>query len=119
MKCTTWLGLISCAFLAGCTSGWIENPSPSTRALVNDLRLEGFECSAGFSEVECIEIEPVKSKQSAKCDSQRGCIEQPDLLIYNRYRITQQDSGMPSMKLDVVQVIDQKKSPEKKTAQPD
>lgn len=103
-----WLGIITCTVLAGCTSSWIKNPSPSTRALVNDMRLEGFECNAGFSEVECVEIEPLRNKQPAKCDSKKGCIAQPDVLIYNRYHITQQDSGIPGFTHDLIEKTDSK-----------
>ncbi|MPQ69247.1 hypothetical protein [Pseudomonas sp. MWU12-2323] len=108
MLSNTWLGIIACAALAGCTNSWIENPSPSTRGLVNDLRLEGFECNARFSEVECVEIVPMRNKQPALCDSKKGCIAQPDVLIYNRYHITQVDSGIPGLTHDLIEKTDDK-----------
>jgi hypothetical protein len=94
--------------LAGCTSNWILNPSPSTRDLVRDLRLEGFECNAGLSEIECVQIEPQRNKQPAKCDSVRGCVDQPDILVYNRYHIIQQDSGIPGIKHDLLEKTESK-----------
>jgi hypothetical protein len=104
----TWLALAICTTLAGCTSSWIENPSPSTRDLIRDLRLEGFECKAGYSQIECIQIEPLRNKQPAKCDSVKGCVEQPNVLVYNRYHITQQDSGIPGLKHDLLEKPDGK-----------
>ncbi|PBV09002.1 hypothetical protein CJU35_03880 [Pseudomonas aeruginosa] len=97
-----------CALIAGCTSSWIADPSPATRNLVNDLRLDGFECNARLSTIECIQKEPVRQKQPSKCDSSKGCVEQPALLLYNRYHIEQQDTGIPTVHHDVVQQVESK-----------
>lgn len=92
--------------VAGCTSAWIENPSPSTRNLVNDLRLEGFECDAHSSYIECLQVEPMRNKQAAKCSAGQGCVEQPDILVFNRYRIQQPDNGVPTLKHDLIEKLD-------------
>lgn len=101
-------GVAACLLTAGCASGWIENPSPSTRSLVNDLRLEGFECKARYSDIECLQTEPLRNKQPAKCDGENGCIPQPDILVFNRYQIDQPDSGVPTIKHDVIEKVDGK-----------
>jgi hypothetical protein len=103
-----WLGFVSALLLSGCTSGWINDPSPSTRSLVNDLRLEGFECKARYSNIECLQIEPLRSKQASKCSAEKGCIEQPDKLIFNRYLIDQQSSGIPTIQHNVIEKIEGK-----------
>ena len=108
MLSKTLLGITACSVLAGCTNSWIVNPSPSTRELVNDLRLEGFECNARFSEVECVQIEPLRNKQPSICDSKKGCVAQPDVLIYNRYHITQKDTGIPGITHDLIEKTDTK-----------
>ena len=92
--------------VAGCTSAWIENPSPSTRNLVNDLRLEGFECNAHARYIECVQAEPMRNKQSAKCSAGKGCVEQPDILVFNRYRIQQPESGIPTLQHDLIEKLD-------------
>jgi hypothetical protein len=97
-----------CAFMSGCASSWIADPSPATRNLVNDLRLDGFDCNARLSDIECMQKEPLRQKQPSKCDSSKGCVEQPALLLYNRYHIVQQDSGIPTVQHDVVQQIEGK-----------
>lgn len=94
--------------MTGCASSWIDNPSPSTRNTVNDLRLEGFECKARYSDIECVQIEPLRNKQAAKCNSQDGCVPQADILVFNRYRIQQQDTGIPSLQHDVIQKVEGK-----------
>lgn len=108
MLLKTFFTAVSFALIAGCTSGWIDNPSPSTRNLVNDLRLEGFECKARFSDIDCVQIEPLRNKQPAKCNAEHGCIPQPDILVYNRYRIDQPDSGVPTLKHDIVEKVEGK-----------
>lgn len=100
--------IAACGLIAACTSSWIENPSPSTRNTVNDLRLEGYECKARYSDIECIQTEPLRNKQNAKCDGQHGCTPQPDILLFNRYRIEQQDNGIPSFKHDVIEKVEGK-----------
>ncbi|MBJ2213948.1 MULTISPECIES: hypothetical protein [Pseudomonas] len=108
MKIKPVLGLGFVVALSGCTSAWIANPSPQTEALVSDLRLEGFECKAHMSSVECVQKEPWRNKQPSKCDSANGCVEQPDHLVYNRYVIKQQDTGIPSIEHDLIQLKDSK-----------
>ncbi|MFL1449305.1 hypothetical protein ACI77O_12990 [Pseudomonas tritici] len=104
----TLLALTTLSLLYGCASSWINDPSPSTRNLVNDLRLEGFECNARYSDIECIQGEPLRNKQAAKCTAANGCIEQPDKLVYNRYLIDQQSSGIPSIHHEIVEQIEGK-----------
>ena len=104
----TNIALALCALLTGCASAWINEPSPATRNLVNDLRLDGFECKARHSDIECVQIDPLKRKQASKCDSTNGCVEQPTLLIYNRYRIKQEPSGIPSVQHDVIEQVENK-----------
>lgn len=99
----TWFGIAALMVLSGCASSWIDNPSPSTQSLVTDLRLEGFDCKARHSHIECLQIEPLRNKQPAKCDGKNGCIEQPDVLVYNRYQIEQQSHGIPKVKHDVIE----------------
>jgi hypothetical protein len=53
------LGIAIFASLAGCTAGWIEEPSQPTVNLVNDLKLEGFSCTSGFSSITCLQIDPM------------------------------------------------------------
>ncbi len=104
----TQIALALCALLTGCASAWIKEPSPATRNLVNDLRLDGFDCKARLSDIECVQIDPLKRKQASKCDSKNGCVEQPSILLYNRYRIEQQDNGIPTVHHDVVEQIEGK-----------
>lgn len=101
--------VVGALLLTGCASEWIDNPSPSTRNLVNDLRLEGYDCKARMSDIECTQIEPMRNKQLSKCDSTKGCVKQPDVLIYNRYRIDQPANGIPTLKHDIVQKIEGKR----------
>lgn len=108
MLLRTCFVVAACGIITGCVSGWIENPSPSTRNTVNDLRLEGFECKARYSDIECMQIEPLRNKQAAKCDGKNGCTPQPDILIFNRYRIEQQENGIPTIEHSVVEKIEGK-----------
>lgn len=94
--------------MSGCAAGWIANPSPQTRALVDDLKLEGFACSAHFSSIECLQKEPLRNKQPSLCDSAKGCVKQPDHLIFNRYIITQDSSGVPGIQHDLLRKVDSK-----------
>lgn len=108
MVLKTCFVVAACGLITGCMSGWIENPSPSTRNTVNDLRLEGFECKARYSDIECLQSEPLRHKQAAKCSAEKGCQPQPDVLVSNRYRIKQQDNGIPTIHHDIVEKIDGK-----------
>lgn len=108
MRTNVWLLLLGGLFISGCTSAWIENPSPTIRNLVNDLRLEGFDCKARYSDIECTQAEPLRNKQPAKCDTEKGCVKQPDVLVYNRYHIEQLDNGLPSLKHEIVEKVEKK-----------
>jgi hypothetical protein len=103
-----WIGVGLLATLAGCTSSWIADPSPSTRNLINDLRLEGYDCNARMSDIECIQKEPNVRHQASKCDSANGCIAQPNILVYNRYIIAQPSSGIPSLSHDIIEKVEGK-----------
>lgn len=96
------LGLGVAVLVTGCTAGWIHHPSPQTKALVDDLKLEGFTCNANHTSVVCVQTEPLRNKRPSKCDSQRGCVRQPDQLIYNRYIIKQDASGVPGIQHDLL-----------------
>lgn len=83
--------------LTGCAAGWISDPSPQVRDFVSDLRLEGFDCNAKFSNIECVQMNPMRESQPSQCDSKRGCIAQPDHLIYNVYKVGQTATGVPEV----------------------
>lgn len=89
--------------IQGCAGAWIAQPSATTKNLVNDLRLDGFECDVDGGEIVCLQTEPHRNKQPARCDSKRGCQHISDKLLFNRYRITQDSHGMPGIKHDVVE----------------
>jgi hypothetical protein len=101
---------------SGCTARWIEEPSPQVKDLVNDLKLDGFECKAGSDEVVCKQGVPFCEKQPALCDSKNvafceknpslcvsntGCIAQPYFLIYNLYFLKQQGNGIPAIRQEI------------------
>lgn len=106
MPLKTFCSLGLAVALVGCVSNWIANPSPATRAVVEDMKLEGFECTAGFSTIVCMQIEPLRNKRPSLCSSDKGCIKQPDHLVYNRYSITQLPSGLPAIVHDLVTQVD-------------
>lgn len=83
--------------LFGCASAWISHPSPQVKNLVNDLRLDGFECKSRTSDIECRQIQPMREKQPSKCDSKNGCIDQPYHLLNNVYVIKEQANGIPKI----------------------
>lgn len=84
--------------MAGCSSAYIQNPGPQTRNLVQDLRLEGFNCIAYYRDIICTERNPSIQKQPSKCSSRKGCVAQPDLVLVNQYEIREEGSGVPSVK---------------------
>lgn len=94
--------LASIVIIQGCASAWISNPSPVTRDLIHDLRLEGYTCIAKTSAIICTQTVPHHTKQPAICSGDHGCIEQPDLLTANQYTVTQQPDGIPSISHRVV-----------------
>lgn len=77
-----------------------------TRELVDDLKLEGFACSARFTKIECMQIEPLRNKQPALCSTLKGCVKQPDQLVYNLYTIRQSASGVPEISHSLVRKKD-------------
>lgn len=89
------LGALGC--LAGCTSGWINDPSPTTANLINDLKLEGFKCHAGFSNIECKQSEAFVEKSSKICTAEGGCVAQPCHDVRVVYLITQARDGIPGI----------------------
>lgn len=85
------------ALLAGCTSAWITDPSPTTASLINDLKLEGFKCKAGFSTIECRQTEALVEKSAKICSSDKGCEPQPCHDVRLVYIITQARDGIPGI----------------------
>ena len=55
-----------------------------------------------------MQIEPLRNKQANKCDGKNGCTPQPDILIFNRYRIEQQENGIPTIEHSVVEKVEGK-----------
>lgn len=90
------LALSATFLLTACASAWINNPSPPTRGLINDLRLEGFQCDAKATSILCVQSVPLVKKQPSICSADKGCIKQPNKLIYNAYEVVQQADGIPS-----------------------
>ncbi|MGF6282009.1 hypothetical protein ABH908_000504 [Pseudomonas frederiksbergensis] len=85
------------ASITGCTSGWIEEPSQATLNLVNDLKLEGFSCAAGFSAITCRQIDAYVEKSNKICSAEKGCIKQPCHDVRVVYSIKQQPGGLPAV----------------------
>lgn len=83
--------------VAGCTSAWINEPSPTTANLINDLKLEGFNCHAGFSSIECKQAEALVEKSSMVCTAEGGCVPQPCHDVRMVYTITQARDGIPGI----------------------
>lgn len=89
--------LVAVASVSGCTSAWINDPSPSTADLVNDLKLEGFTCKAGFSTIVCRQTEAYVEKAAKICSSEKGCVPQPCHDVRIVYEITQASDGIPGI----------------------
>ncbi|RMM39356.1 hypothetical protein QO021_29080 (plasmid) [Pseudomonas amygdali pv. lachrymans] len=96
-KVTTAVLWLTFASLAGCTSAWISDPSPTTANLINDLKLEGFKCKAGFSTIECRQIDALVEKSAKLCSSEKGCAPQPCHDVRLVYTITQSRDGIPGI----------------------
>lgn len=85
------------ASISGCTSSWIEEPSQATLNLVNDLKLEGFSCAAGFSAINCRQIDAYVEKSNKICSAEKGCIKQRCHDVRVLYTIKQQPGGLPAV----------------------
>ncbi len=96
-RTTTAMLLLTVASLAGCTSAWITDPSPAMASLINDLKLEGFKCKAGFSNIECRQIDALVEKSAKICSSEKGCEPQPCHDVRLVYTITQARDGIPGI----------------------
>ncbi|HBO6306046.1 TPA: hypothetical protein L4741_005634 [Pseudomonas aeruginosa] len=83
--------------VGGCSSAWIANPSPTTRNLVDDLKLEGYVCKALRTSIECRQEKPYMKKAPKVCTSSTGCVEQPGEMVTNVYSIEQDDYGIPGV----------------------
>ncbi len=90
--------IIWAVLVSGCAAGWIQNPSSTTRNLVEDLKLEGFVCKAKWSAIECRQEKPYEKKAPKICTSEKGCVEQPGELITNVYSIEQDAYGIPAVR---------------------
>lgn len=94
--------------LAGCTSNWIEEPSQATLNLVNDLKLEGFNCTAGFSAITCRQIDAYVEKSNKICTAEKGCIKQQCHDVRVVYSIKQQPGGLPAVEQTMERTITKK-----------
>lgn len=103
-----FLGIAIFASLAGCTAGWIEEPSQPTVNLVNDLKLEGFSCTSGFSSITCLQIDPYVEKSSKQCSAENGCIKQPCHDVRIVYTIKQMPGGIPAVDQTVERTVTKK-----------
>ncbi|HHH9443137.1 TPA: hypothetical protein ACP32N_005125 [Pseudomonas aeruginosa] len=83
--------------IGGCSAAWIQNPSSTTRNLVDDLKLEGYVCKAHWSTIECRQEKPYEKKAPMVCTSAAGCVPQPGELVTNVYSISQDDYGIPAV----------------------
>jgi hypothetical protein len=102
LKVFTATLMVGCALMsAGCAAPWINEPSPQVRGLVNDLKLEGYECKARLEDIVCRQGTPYRQKQPKLCDSKTGCVAQADLLVYNVYFLAQQGNGIPRITQEV------------------
>lgn len=92
-----WKGALALAIsvgLAGCASSWINDPSPTVKALVRDLTLQGYDCNPDGGWIICKETSVTKLRQPMPCDSQ-GCYCQPANYQMGVYRIGQSATGHP------------------------
>lgn len=92
------LTLAAIFMLAGCTAGWISSPSPATENLVHDLKLEGFQCTAGLSAVTCKQTEPYVERTGKSCTADAGCVKQHCYDVRIVYEIRQGPNKMPSVR---------------------
>lgn len=91
--------LVSTA-LTGCMSSWVHSPSPTVKALVRDLTLQGYQCEAGFSEIECKHESVEAVKQTSICDASR-CYPRGETYQVSVYRIQQKSNGLPLVRHSV------------------
>ncbi len=91
------LTIAAITLLSGCAASWIASPSPATENLVHDLKLEGFECSAGLSAVTCRQAEPYVERSGKRCTADEGCVKQPCYDVRIVYEIRQGPSKMPAI----------------------
>lgn len=90
--------LLALMALQGCAAHWINDPSPTVKNLINDLRLQGYVCEAGMFEVSCRQHEAYAIKAPMLCSSSVGCVPQTGQLATSVYVIGQDDRGMPIIK---------------------
>ncbi|MBM3105647.1 hypothetical protein IIE18_10900 [Pseudomonas sp. V1] len=90
--------LLAAVIVSGCAASWIQSPSPTTRNLVEDLKLEGYICKATYSAIECRQEKPYVKKAPKVCTSEKGCVEQPSELVTNVFSIVEDSFGIPKMK---------------------
>lgn len=83
--------------MSGCTAKWLSEPSPATANLVNDLKLEGFECRAGLASIKCRQREALIEKSGKVCSASGGCVAQPCHDVRTLYEITQRANGIPGI----------------------
>lgn len=107
-KLSAALLLLAFATLTGCTSAWINEPSPSTADLINDLKLEGFKCRAGFSSIVCRQTEAFVEKSAKVCTAQEGCVPQPCHDVRAVYEITQANDGVPGIAQSIERTVTRK-----------
>lgn len=88
---------LAIVLMSGCTAKWLNEPSPATGNLVNDLKLEGFECRAGFSSIKCRQREALIEKSGKVCSATGGCVAQPCHDVRTVYEITQGENGIPGI----------------------
>jgi hypothetical protein len=105
---TLILGIAVFTGLAGCTAGWIEEPSQPTVNLVNDLKLEGFSCAAGLSAITCRQIDPYVEKSSKLCSAEKGCVKQPCHDVRIVYSIKQMPGGIPAVDQTIERTVTKK-----------
>jgi hypothetical protein len=86
--------LVLSAALSGCMTSWVQSPSPTVKALVRDLTLQGYQCEAGFSEIECKHEAVQAVKQTSICDATR-CYPRGETYQVSVYRIQQKPNGLP------------------------
>lgn len=64
--------IIWAVLVSGCAAGWIQNPSSTTRNLVEDLKLEGYVCKAKWSAIECRQEKPYEKKAPRYAHRKKG-----------------------------------------------
>lgn len=90
--------LLALMALQGCAAHWINDPSPTVKNLINDLRLQGYVCEAGMVDVSCRQQDAYPIKAPMLCSSSGGCVPQMGKMATSVYVIGQDDRGMPTIK---------------------